>query len=70
VSGQEVGVEMGLKDTLDAEASPLRFLEIHPDVASRIDHDGPPGRLVADQIRRVRQAAEIVLSEDHPCLRL
>jgi hypothetical protein len=42
-----------------------RVVQILVDVATRVDHDCPAGRLVADQIRRLRQTVEVVLREDH-----
>ena len=64
VAGQEVGVEVRLDDPLDREAARRRVVEILPDVALRIDDDRATGARVADEIRRVRQALEVVLLED------
>ena len=55
---------MRLDDPLDREAAHRRVLEILPDVALRIDDDRAPGARVADEVRRVRQALEVVLLED------
>lgn len=64
VPRKEVGVDMSFEDPLDVEAFCFCLLEVHPDIASRVDDDRPPSLLVADQIRRVRETSEIVLSED------
>src|SRR5579872_472071 len=50
VPREEVGMEMGLDDSLDAEALFVGLLEVHADVASRVDDDRTPRRLVADQV--------------------
>ena len=70
VAGQEVGVEVGLDHELDRQPLGLGVGEVLGDVALRVDDDGAPGRLVADQVRRVREAVQVVLVEQHarsPC---
>jgi hypothetical protein len=65
VAAQEVGVEVGLDDPLDHQPLARRLVEVDADIAARIHHHRPAGRLVADEIRRVREAAQVVLGEDH-----
>ena len=65
VPREEVGVEVRLEHPLDAQILRRGLLEVQPDVAARVDDDGPAGRLVTDQVGRVRQAREVVLGEDH-----
>ena len=65
VPGQEVGVEVGLDDQFDGEAELLGVGEVLGHVALRVDDDGPPGRLVTDQVRRMRQTVQVVLNELH-----
>ena len=65
VTAEEVGVHVGLDDPLDRQPVGGRLLDVELDVAARVDDDGPPGRLVADEVRGLRQAGEVVLGEDH-----
>ena len=65
VTGEEVGVEVGLDDPLDTQPVAGRIVEVAADVTLRIDHDGTPGRLVADEIAEQRQAGQLVLTEEH-----
>jgi hypothetical protein len=58
-------VEVGLDDEFDGEAELLGVSEGRGHVALRVDDDGPSGRLVTDQVGRVRQALQLVLLEDH-----
>jgi hypothetical protein len=65
VAGQEVGVEVGLDDAVDAEPVRIRVVEVLADVALGVDDDGGTGRVVTDQVRGVGQAPEVVLPEEH-----
>jgi hypothetical protein len=65
MAGHEVRVEMGQDDVLDREAIPRRVVDVPVDVTTRVDDDGRACPLVADQVRRLRQTAEVVLREDH-----
>jgi hypothetical protein len=65
VAGHEVGVDVGQDDPFDREAPGRRLVQVHADVAPGVDHDGPAGGLVADHVRGLRQAGEVVLAEDH-----
>ena len=65
MSGEEVGVEMAQEYRFDGEAVCLGVREVLVDVALRVDHDGRPGALVADEIGRMCEAAEIELFEDY-----
>ena len=65
MTGDVVGVVVGLEDVVDAHAEIARELEVLVDLEARIDHGRRAGRVVADEVRR---AAEIVvrdLAEDH-----
>ena len=68
VTGDEVGVEVGVEDTHDLETVLLGVGEVLLDVASRVDHDGLAGLLVADEVRRLREAVEVELREVHGLL--
>jgi hypothetical protein len=50
VPADEVGVDVRLDHSLDAQASPCGLVEVNPDVAPGIDDDRSAGRLVADQV--------------------
>ena len=65
MAGDEIGVEVGEEDVRDPQAVLLGEGQVLVDVALRVDDRGRPGRLVADEIRRVRQAVQIELLEDH-----
>ena len=55
---------MGLDDPLDAQMVSLRVVKVLRYVALRVDDDRAPRRFVADQVRRVREALQVVLRED------
>ena len=63
--GEEVGVQVREHHVRDAEALFARGSDVLLDVALRIDDDGLLRRFVADQVRRVGQAIEVELAEDH-----
>ena len=65
MSGEEVGVKVSVDDALDGQPMSGRVVEVLVDIASRIDKDGTPGGLVADQVGSLRQAVEVVLGEVH-----
>ena len=65
VAGQEVGVEVGLEHQLDGETGGRGVAHVLVDVAARVDDDGSAGGLVADQVRGLREAVEVVLGELH-----
>ena len=65
VAGQEVGMEVRLDDALDAQAGGRCVVEVLGDVSLRVDHHGTARGLVADQVRGVREAPEVVLLEEH-----
>ena len=70
VSGDEVGVKVREDDVTDRQSafSGERYVLI--DVTLRIDDGRCRRRLVADQIRRVREAVEIELVKNHDGVRL
>ena len=65
VAAEEVGVDVGLDHPLDRQPLGGCLLEVHVDVAPRIDDHGATRRLVTDQVRGVREARQVVLREDH-----
>jgi hypothetical protein len=65
MAGDEVGMEVREKDMPDPEAFPGGIVKILSDVALRI-HNGRDFRfLVGDQVRCVRETAEVVLFKNH-----
>src|SRR5262245_12011083 len=63
-------MQVRFDDALDAQAMLGRVIEIDVHVAAGIDHYRASGSFVADQIRRVRQAGQVMLRENHlapPC---
>ena len=65
VAGEEVGVEVREEDVLDPAAAALGVGDVLVDVALRVDDGRDAGCLVGDEVRRVGEAAEVVLLEDH-----
>src|SRR5262249_21161101 len=65
MTGDEVGVEVGEEDVRDAQAVRVGEGQVLIDVALRGDDGCGAGLLVADQVRRVREAIQIELVEDH-----
>ena len=58
-------MEVGLDDQFDGQAELLGVGEVLAHVALRVDDDRAPGRLVTDQVRRLRQTVQVVLDELH-----
>ena len=65
VAGEEVGVEVRVDDPDDRQTARRRVVEVLRDVTARVDDDGLSGRLVADEVGRLREAVEVVLAEVH-----
>ena len=65
VARKEVSMEVRLDDQFDRQTGRLGVADVLVDVASRVDHDRTTRRLVADQVRRLRETIEVVLREDH-----
>ena len=65
---QEVGVDVRLDHPLDAQAVGVGVVEVDLDVAPRIDDHGPARVLVADEVRRLGKAVQVVLHEVHSVL--
>ena len=65
MAGDEVGVEVGEEDVADGESVMGGGVEVLLDVALGVDDDGGGGGLVGDEVGGVRQAAEVVLMEEH-----
>ena len=63
--GYEVGMEVGVDHTLDGQAQALCVVKIFGDVTARVDYDCAASAFVADQVRRMRQALDVVLLENH-----
>jgi hypothetical protein len=68
MTGQEVGVEVGLDDQFDGQAELLGVGEIVGHVALRVDNHCAPGGFIPDQVGRVGQTFQVVLLEDHRLL--
>ena len=65
VARQEVGVEVRLDHELDRHARLGCVGEVLGHVTLGIDDHGSAARLVADEVRRMRQALQVVLVELH-----
>ena len=63
-------MEVGVDDPDDAQAVISRIREVLGDVAARVDNHCFAGVFVTDQVRRLGQAVEIVLSEIHNRLQM
>jgi hypothetical protein len=63
--GDEVRVHVGQEHVLDPAAELLGVIEVLLDVTLRVDDRGAASHLIGDQVGGVRQAAEVVLLEDH-----
>ncbi len=62
VAADEVGVEVRLDDVADGHALGARLVEVEVDVALRIDDRGLAA--ARDEVRGVREAAEVMLAEE------
>jgi len=65
VAGNEVGVKVSEEDVADGEPKHFRVGEVLLNVALWVDQDSGGAGLVSDQVGGVRQAAQVVLLEDH-----
>jgi imidazole glycerol phosphate synthase subunit HisF len=65
VQFQMAGHEVGEEHVADLEAERPGVGQVLLDVALRIDDDGGRTGFVSDQIRSVRQAAQVVLLQKH-----
>ena len=65
VPAEEIGVDMRLDHALDAQAMSVGVVEVDLHIAPRIDDHGPARALVADEVRRLGQAVQVVLHEMH-----
>ena len=65
MTGEKIGVEVRQKDVTDREVVVAGKRQVLIDVALRVDNRGRLRRFVADQVRRVRQAVEIELMQEH-----
>jgi hypothetical protein len=65
VSGKEIGMEMRQENVPDAAANRLGVGHVLVDVALRVDDRGDACILIGDEVRRVGEAAELVLLQDH-----
>src|SRR5271168_4478470 len=65
MAGDEVGVEVGQEDMPDLKAELLSVGQVLLNVALRIDDDTSRTGLVSKQIRRVGQASQVVLFQNH-----
>jgi hypothetical protein len=65
VAGQEIGVQVRQHDMADGQAVLGGIGQVLLDIALRIDHDGLLRLLVGHDVRRVREALQIELLEQH-----
>jgi hypothetical protein len=65
MAGQEIGVEVSQEDVTDLAARLLRHLQITPDIPLWIDDRSDTAAVVGHEVRRVREAAQVVLLQDH-----
>jgi len=65
VAGDEIGVEVRKKHMADLEPEFLGVGQVLLDVALGIDHDRGGAGLIAQQVRSVGEAAEVVLFQNH-----
>ncbi len=65
VSGDVVGVVVGLEDVVDAHAQVARQLEVGVDLEPRIDDRRHPRLLVADEVRGAPEVVMHQLPKDH-----
>src|SRR5262249_1144634 len=63
VPADEVGVKVGFDDVFDAKTVPDSLFDIDSRVALRVDHRG--NSFTSDQIRSVRQTAQVELLKVH-----
>ena len=61
----EVGVEVSEEDVADVKAQLLAVGNVLLNVALRVDDDRRRTRLVSNQIRRVGQASQVILFQNH-----
>src|SRR5580692_11182595 len=65
MTGHEVSMEVAEKDVTNLKAKLFGVGQVLLDVSLRIDDDGGPALLIAEQIGGVRQTSEVVLLQDH-----
>src|SRR5262245_40735404 len=63
--GDEIGMKVRQEDMPNLEVHQSGIVQILLDVALRIDDDRGPAWFIAKQVRRVCEATEVVLFEDH-----
>ena len=56
---------VGVDGECDAGSVFAGHLEVEANVALRIEHERLAGRLVSDQVRRVTQAFQVELMQEH-----
>jgi hypothetical protein len=62
--GDEVSVKVGQEHVPDPAAEPVGVLDVLVNITLRIDHRGDAASLISHQVRRMRQAPQVVLPED------
>ena len=69
MASDKVGMEVSEEDVTNLETELAGVVEILLDIALRVDDDGGVGGFVAEEVGGMREAAEIVLLEDHGALK-
>ena len=65
MSRQEVSMEVCFEHQFDGHAMFCCGCKIRSDVPARVDDDRSASRFVADEVRRLGEALEVVLFENH-----
>jgi hypothetical protein len=65
VTGDVIGVRMGLENADELDLLPFRRIQIRFDRVCRVDDHGEPGLFVADQVRSAPEIVVDKLPEQH-----
>ena len=68
MAGDEVRVEVRQENVANPNVEASRVAQVLVDVALRIDDGSRPALLVRDEVGGVREAAEVVLLDNHVLL--
>ena len=61
----EISMKVCFEHQFDGHAMFFGGCKVRSDVSARVDDDRSASRFVADEVRRLREALEVVLFEDH-----